>query len=64
MIRMSLKFEEYIVSESMRSVPTMQDVGFLIFSIRQFLSEETIVFQIVDGFNIENGDECDNAMDD
>lgn len=46
-IRMALHFEEEIVCKSMRSVPTMQNADFLVFTIGEKLPLKTIVLDIV-----------------
>ena len=61
---MSLQLEEKVVCESVRSIPAVKNCSFLVFSIGQFFSEETIVFYIVDGFKIKNGDDGYQAVND
>lgn len=53
-IGVSLKFEENVISEAIGSVPTVSDGYFLVLSVFQFLSPESIVFYVVDCFQIEN----------
>jgi hypothetical protein len=55
MVRVSLQLEEDIVSETMRSVPTMTNGHFFILAVGKFFPEESIVLDIIDGFKVYDG---------
>jgi len=57
MVRMPFQFEKQIVSESVRSIPAVPDCHFLILSIWQFFSPQSVVLDVVDGFKIDNREE-------
>jgi hypothetical protein len=52
MVWVSLQLEQQIIWDSVRGVPGMFYCYFLVLSILQFLSSESIVFNVVDDFKV------------
>ncbi len=50
---MTLQFEEEIIGEAVRSVPTVENGHFLVLAVGQFLPLEAVVFDVVDCFQVE-----------
>ena len=50
---MTLQFEEEIIGETVRSVPTVENGHFLVLAVGQLLPLEAVVFDVVDCFQVE-----------
>ena len=49
---MSLQFEQNVIRDTVRGVPTVPNTHFLVLSVRQFLPAETVVLNEVDGLQV------------
>ena len=63
-IGVPLQFEQQIVCETMRSVPTMQNGNFLVLAVWKLLPQEAIMLDVVDGFEVDDSEEGDKRVDD
>jgi hypothetical protein len=53
-----LQFEEEVVGDTMWGVPAVSDGGLLVLSVGEFLAQQSVVFDVVDGFQVEDGEDC------
>ena len=57
-----LQLEEEVVREAVRRVPAMHDRHLLVLAVRQLPPQQSVVFQIRDGLQVEDGSEGHQAM--
>ena len=57
MIGVTLHFEDEVIRESVRCIPTVSDGHLLVGAVRPLLPPESVVLDVVDGFQVENGAE-------
>ena len=56
-VGMSLQFEQDVIRDTVRSIPTVPNTHFLVLSIGEFLPTETVVLNEVDGLQINDREE-------
>lgn len=59
MVGVPLQFEKQVVCESMRGVPAVKNGDLFVLPVLQFFPHESIMFEIVDSFQIKDRSCCD-----
>jgi hypothetical protein len=55
MVGVALQLKEEVVGESVGRVPTVEDGHFLVLSVGEFFPLQPVVFDVVDGLQVEDG---------
>lgn len=54
-VRVTLQLEQQVVGEPMRGIPAVLDCHLLVSPVSPQLPPQSVVLNVVDGFQIENG---------